>query len=161
MTFVTFSNLVLMLLCVAVIVQSIRLTRSFQAIRSSALNDSVAQLDRATGQAKAVLAELKTLLSTDGVAQTRAIRDGEALRDELSVMVGIGNAVAERIMEAVAAQNPARDDDAQQEKTGEEAIVADSSGGKSRRVTVRKQRSRASARRKGAGASVRQPAVNA
>jgi hypothetical protein len=86
MTFVTFSNLVLMVVCVAVIVQSIRLTRSFQAIRSSALNDSVAQLDRATGQARAVLAELKTLLSTDGVAQTRAVRDGEALRDELSVM---------------------------------------------------------------------------
>jgi hypothetical protein len=155
---------------VAVIVQSVRLTKSFQTIRSSTLDESIAQLDRSTGQAKAVLAELKTLLSTDGVAQTRAIKDGEVLRDELSVMVGIGNAVAERIMEAVASQNTARQDDALREgveesATGAEPAVAAAapSGCQSRRSSVRKARSRDTARRKGvpSGAGKQQSAVHA
>lgn len=108
MTFVIFSNLILMLLCVAVIVQTLRMAKGIRDIRSSSLNESVTQLDRATGQARAVLTELKALLATDATAQSRAIADGEALRDELSLMVGIGNAVAERIMEAATAQNEAK-----------------------------------------------------
>jgi predicted flap endonuclease-1-like 5' DNA nuclease len=110
MTFVVFSNLVLMLLCVAVIVQSLRMAKSFRSFRSCALNDSVAQLDRATGQAKAVLAELRTLLANDGAAQARAIASGEALRDELSVIVGIGNSIAERIVEAAATHTSQKDE---------------------------------------------------
>ena len=168
MTFVTFINLVLMLLCATVIVQSIRLTKSFKTIRSSALDESVAQLDRATGQAKAVLAELKTLLSTDGVAQSRVIKDGEALRDELSVMVGIGNAVAERIMEAVAAQNTAREDDASREAANDSAADAETaasapSGSQPRRPSARKPRPRGTSRRKGVAPASgnHQSAVNA
>ncbi|HKY80485.1 MAG TPA: DUF6468 domain-containing protein [Sphingobium sp.] len=105
MTFATFSNLIVMLLCVAVIVQSRRLSKSFNEVRSVNLRDSIAQLDRSTGQAKAVLAELKALLATEGVAHSRSVASGEALRDELSVMIGIGNAVAERIVEAAALQS--------------------------------------------------------
>ncbi|HUD95460.1 MAG TPA: hypothetical protein VMR39_28170, partial [Sphingobium sp.] len=48
------------------------------------------------------------VLATEVVAQSRAAASSEALRDELSVMVGIGNAVADRIMDAVAAQNEAK-----------------------------------------------------
>lgn len=160
MTLVTFSNFLLMLLCVAVIVQSIRLTKSFQAIRSSALNDSVVQLDRATGQAKAVLAELKFLLSTHGVAQTKAVKAGEELRDELSVMVGIGNAVAERIMDAVAAQNAARTDNA---AAGAEASAGAAVAKAPRRAPPRKPRSRGGTRPKGEASSAgKRPAtVNA
>ncbi len=102
MTFATFTNLVLMLLCVAVLVQCARMMRSFNAIKSGDLGETVKQLDRATAQARGVLAELKTILATDGAATTRTIASGETLRDELSVMVGIGNAVAERIMDAAA-----------------------------------------------------------
>ncbi|WIW90553.1 hypothetical protein K3M67_21365 (plasmid) [Sphingobium sp. V4] len=108
MSLATFSNAILMLLCMAVIVQTLRLSRSVRELRSSALHDSVAQLERATGQARAVLGELKMMLATEVVAQSRAAASSEALRDELSVMVGIGNAVAERILEAVAAQNEAK-----------------------------------------------------
>lgn len=100
MTFAIFINLLLALLCAAVLVQSARMMRSFNAIRSGDLAETVKQLDRATAQARGVLAELKTILATDGAATTRTIASGETLRDELSVMVGIGNAVAERIMEA-------------------------------------------------------------
>ncbi|RJF85744.1 DUF6468 domain-containing protein [Sphingomonas cavernae] len=102
MTFATFTNLVLMALCVAVLIQCARMMRSFNAIKSGDLGETVKQLDRATAQARSVLAELKTILATDGAATTRTIASGESLRDELSVMVGIGNAVAERIMDAAA-----------------------------------------------------------
>lgn len=105
MTFATFTNLILVMLCIAVMVQSARMMRSFNSIRSGNLSDMVTQLDRATGQARMVLADLKTLLSTDGAANARAIASSQALRDELSVMVGIGNAVAERIMDAAAQGN--------------------------------------------------------
>lgn len=100
MTFATIINVALMLLCVAVLVQSARMMRSFRAIKSGDLGDMVKSLDNATAQARTVLGELRELLATDGAANARSIASGEALRDELSVMVGIGNAVAERIMEA-------------------------------------------------------------
>lgn len=102
MTFATFTNVALMLLCVAVLVQSARMMKSFSAIRSGDLGATVKSLDNATAQARSVLAELRETLATDGAANARAIASGEALRDELSVMVGIGNSVAERIMEAAA-----------------------------------------------------------
>ena len=108
MTFVTFSNAMVMLLCVAVIVQTLRVSKSIRDLRAISLNDSVAQLERATGQARAVLGELRTLLVNEAVAQSRGAANSEALRDELAVMVGIGNSVADRIMEAVAAQNEAK-----------------------------------------------------
>lgn len=142
MTFVVFSNLVLMLLCVAVIVQSLRMAKSFRSFRSCALNDSVAQLDRATGQAKAVLAELRTLLANDGAAQVRAIASGEALRDELSVIVGIGNSIAERIVEAAATHTSQKD---------EQAAAAPVP---SVRPVARKPRVRGGARRKTAAKAV-------
>mgnify|MGYP003584988345 CR=1 FL=1 len=109
MTFVTFSNAMMMLLCVAVIVQTLRVSKSIRDLRSVSLGDSVVQLERATGQARAVLGELKVLLANEAVAQSRGAANSEALRDELAVMVGIGNSVADRIMEAVAAQNGAKE----------------------------------------------------
>ena len=112
MTFVTFSNAMVMLLCVAVIVQTLRVSKSIRDLRAISLNDSVAQLERATGQARAVLGELRTLLVNEAVAQSRGAANSEALRDELAVMVGIGNSVADRIMEAVAAQNEAKAEEA-------------------------------------------------
>lgn len=112
MTFVTFSNAMVMLLCVAVIVQTLRVSKSIRDLRAISLNDSVAQLERATGQARAVLGELRTLLANEAVAQSRGAANSEALRDELAVMVGIGNSVADRIMEAVAAQNEVKAEEA-------------------------------------------------
>jgi hypothetical protein len=137
MTFVTFINVIMMLLCVAVIFQTLRMAKGIRDLRSASLADSVTQLERATGQAKAVLTELKTVLATEVVAQGRAVAASEALRDELSVMVGVGNAVAERIMEAAAMQNEAK------------ATEAPKNEIQGRRQGARKNRSRtASGRRK-------------
>lgn len=147
MTFVTFSNALVMLLCVAVIVQTLRVSRSIRDLRATSLGDSVTQLERATGQARAVLGELRTLLANEAVAQSRGAANSEALRDELAVMVGIGNSVADRIMEAVAAQNEAQ------------ALEAAAKESSVRRQ--RKPRSRtASGRRKATGA-VKVPTVTA
>lgn len=141
MTFVTFSNVMMLLLCVAVIVQTLRMGKSIRDLRTTSLNDSVAQLERATGQARTVLGELKTLLANEVVAQSRGAANGEALRDELAVMVGIGNSVADRIMEAVAAQNAVK------------AAEADAKEASARRQGSRKLRSRASAGRRKASAA--------
>lgn len=143
MTFATLSNFILVPLCLAVIVQSIRMAKNVRDIRSSPLDKSVAQLDRATAQAHAVLIELKALLATDAMAQGRAMSSAEALRDELSVMVGIGNAVAERIVEAAALQKEPK---TQRPARGEASA---------RRQGSRKARSRtASAKRKTSATAV-------
>ncbi|GFE73374.1 MULTISPECIES: DUF6468 domain-containing protein [Novosphingobium] len=102
MTFATTINVVLILLCVSVLVQSARMSRRLRTLRDTQLAEGVAQLERATGQARAVLGDLKRVLSTDGQAQATAIAAAEEIRDELTLMVGIGNAVADRIMEAAA-----------------------------------------------------------
>ena len=44
-----------------------------------------------------------TVTLTEGAANAHAVARGEEIRDELSVMVGIANAVVERIMEAAEA----------------------------------------------------------
>lgn len=111
MIFATLTNLVLVILCIAVMAQSARLLRAFRTIKSGDLGDTVKSLDRATTEARAVLAELKDILSVDGAANARTIASGASLREELSVMVGIGNAVAERIMDAAGAANPKRHDE--------------------------------------------------
>jgi hypothetical protein len=107
MTFATFTNVVVILLCGAVLVQSVRMMKSFQAVKDGGLKDMVAALDMATGQARAVLSEMKETLRTDGAAHARTVAQGEAMREELTVMVGIANAVAERILETVEANNKA------------------------------------------------------
>ncbi|MPS71221.1 DUF6468 domain-containing protein [Novosphingobium aerophilum] len=105
MTFTTVINVALILLCVSVLVQSARMSRRLRIMRDTQLADSVTQIDRATNQARIVLGDLKRVLATDGKAQASAIAAAEEIRDELSLMVGIGNAVADRIMDA-AAQTP-------------------------------------------------------
>jgi hypothetical protein len=107
MTFATFTNVIVILLCGAVLVQSVRMMKSFQAVKEGGLKDMVAALDMATGQARAVLSEMKETLRTDGAAHARTVAQGEAMREELTVMVGIANAVAERILETVEANNKA------------------------------------------------------
>ena len=107
MTFATFTNVIVILLCGAVLVQSVRMMKSFQAVKDGGLKDMVAALDTATGQARAVLSEMKETLRTDGAAHARTVAQGDAMREELTVMVGIANAVAERILETVEANNKA------------------------------------------------------
>lgn len=106
MTFATFTNIVVILLCIAVLVQSVRLMRGIRAVQDGGLREMVEQLDKAAGQARIVLADLKKTLATEGAANARAVAQGEEIRDELSVMVGIANAVVERIVETAGASRP-------------------------------------------------------
>lgn len=103
MTFATIINAILSGLCVIVVVQSLRMVKSVREIRNLSLDESIAQIDAATSRAQAVLTELKMILSSTTAVQNRAIVEGEALRDELELMIGIGNSVADRITEAATA----------------------------------------------------------
>jgi len=100
MTFSVFTNFLVMMLCIAVLVQSVRMMRSLKAVKEGALKDTVTALDNATREAKLVLGELKKTLQNDAAHNARAIVDGGKMIEELTMMIGIGNSVAERILEA-------------------------------------------------------------
>jgi len=105
MSFSTLTNFITMLFCAAVLVQSVRMIRCLRAVKGVEFGTMVAALDVATAQAKAVLAELQETLRTDCAANARVIATGTAMREELTVMAGIADAVAERIVEAVEKTN--------------------------------------------------------
>lgn len=96
------ANLATIILCCAVLVQSVRMMRSLKAVRGGAIAEVVQALDNSTGQARMVLAELKTALGDCG-HNARALADAKAIADELTVMVGIANASADRMADAAAA----------------------------------------------------------
>ena len=97
MTPVLLVNSLLAILCVAVLVQSVRVQRSLSALRSSGLPDMVRALDKSTGEARTVLSQLTGALREDTAAGAAVLADGRTVREELTVMVGIANAVAERL----------------------------------------------------------------
>jgi hypothetical protein len=101
MTFATLTNIVLILLCGAVLVQSVRMMRNFETLKKGGLKDVVDALDKSTAQARVVLGDLKDTLRSEGAANARSVAKGEEMREELTVMVGIANAVAERIIETI------------------------------------------------------------
>jgi hypothetical protein len=101
MTFTMLSNILTMMFCAAVLVQSVRMIRCLRAVKGVAFGTMVAALDTSTAQAHAVLADLRETLRTDCAANARVIASGTAMREELTVMAGIADAVAERIVEAV------------------------------------------------------------
>lgn len=96
MTFATIADLGTMILCAAVLVQSVRMIRSLRAVRGGAITEVVTLLDRSTTEARMVLSELKGALH-DCSTSARALAEGQAIADELTVMVGIANASADRM----------------------------------------------------------------
>lgn len=106
MTFISLpliANLVMAILSSAMLVQSVRLLRSFRQIRTSGLADVVSALDRSTSEARTVLTELRITLSTEMGANQKTVTEAMALRDELAMMTEMGNATAERILTSVQA----------------------------------------------------------
>ena len=101
MTLATVADLITTMFCVAVLVQSVRMIRCLRAVKGTDFGAMVAALDTSTRQARAVLADLRETLRTECVANARVIASGTAMREELTVMAGIADAVAERIVEAV------------------------------------------------------------
>lgn len=107
MSFSTVTNIMTMLFCTAVLVQSIRLMRCLKDVKGENFAEMVVALDTATSQARNVLADLRETLRVDCAANARVIASGTAMREELTVMAGIADAVAERIVEAVGKTTPA------------------------------------------------------
>ena len=101
MTFATLSNIATMLFCIAVLVQSVRLMRALRAVKSDDFGAIISALDASTAQARTVLADLRETLRTECAANARVIATGTAMREELTVMSGIADSVAERIVAAV------------------------------------------------------------
>ena len=119
MNFALLTNFACMILCCAVLVQSMRLMRSLRAVKDGSLGEVVQSLDKATGLARAVLSDMKTTLSRDMSTNAQMLDDAKAIRDELNVMIGIGDAIAERIASASSAAN------AVAEKTGTDEKAED------------------------------------
>lgn len=103
MTFATTTNIVTIILCLAVLVQCARMMRSLAALKAADLPAMVAALDAATNQARRVLSDIRDVLARDAEPSMRALADAVAIRDELQVMVGIANATADRLLESSAA----------------------------------------------------------
>jgi|APFEC2959095136_1045048.scaffolds.fasta_scaffold00060_41 hypothetical protein len=100
MTFSVLTNIATMILCIAVLIQTVRLMRALDAVKGGVLTDVVTALDTSTNQARQVLGNLTALLRCDVAETTRTLSDGKAMIEELAVMTGIANAVAERIVDA-------------------------------------------------------------
>ncbi len=105
MTFATLTNIVTIMFCTAVLIQSVRMIRCLRAVKGEAFGSMVTALDASTAQARTVLADLRETLRTDCAANARVIASGTSMREELTVMAGIADAVAERIVEAVGKSN--------------------------------------------------------
>ncbi len=112
MNLALFANVLTILFCTAVLVQSVRMMRSLRTVKDGALTQVVQALEKATGQARAVLSDMKTTLGTDCAQHARLVEQARALRDELSVMTGIADAACERIVNAVGIANSLRSPDA-------------------------------------------------
>lgn len=108
MSLALFANALTIILCMAVLVQSVRMMRSLRSVKEGALTDMVGALDKATVQARAVLSDMKQTLGTDCAQHARLVERAQALRDELSDMIGIADASCERIVAAVSTANAAK-----------------------------------------------------
>lgn len=122
MSFTLLTNLVTIILCLAVLVQSVRMMRSLAAVKTGPLPQMVQALDASTARASQVLVELKGLLQGDAAANARKLGEAEAMRDELGIMIGIANATADRLLEAVEAR---RHEDVPSEKDGNDNDLAE------------------------------------
>lgn len=111
MTFATLANIATMLFCAAVLVQSVRMMRSLKAVKEGALTEVVDALDKSTVHARAVLSELKMALAQCS-GNARMLGDAKEMAEELSIMIGIANASAERLVDAAASANGSQNGEA-------------------------------------------------
>ncbi len=105
MTFASATTIASILLCIAVLVQSIRLMRALEAVKGGGLGQIVGSVDTATAEARRVLGQLTALLRGDLALTAQTLQQGKAMVDELTVMTGIADAIAERIVAVAGASN--------------------------------------------------------
>lgn len=137
MTFATMTNIATMILCIAVLIQTVRLMTMLATVKGGALTDMVKALDVATHEARQVMAGLSALLQGDVAQTSRTLIEGKTMVEELTIMTGIANAIAERIVDAASASNgPAGHADPQADPRAEpqpEAMPAPAAPPRSRR----------------------------
>lgn len=93
-------QLLLAILCAGVIVQTVRLMRRLALVADGRLGEAVAALDAATREARTVLGGLRQALGGDGAAVAREVLAARELSEELRMMIGIADAMAERLSDA-------------------------------------------------------------
>jgi len=108
MSFAILANALTMILCMAVLVQSVRMMRSLRTVKDGALTEVVTALEKATAGARSVLSEMKSTLGTDCAQHARLVDQARDLRDELSDMIGIADAACERVVNVVGLANAVR-----------------------------------------------------
>ncbi|MDQ4421114.1 DUF6468 domain-containing protein [Sphingobium sp. DEHP117] len=107
MTVGIMSQLLLAILCGGVIVQTVRLMRRLRMVADGQLGEAVTALDAATREARTVLSGLRQALGGDGAAVAREVMAARELSEELRMMIGIADAMAERLSGAGSAEAPA------------------------------------------------------
>ncbi len=120
MNFALLANVLTMIFCMAVLVQSVRMMRSLRTVKDGALTEVVTALEKATSGARSVLSEMKSTLGTDCAQHARLVEQARDLRDELSDMIGIADAACERVVNAVGLANAVRSADAVEAAEGED-----------------------------------------
>jgi hypothetical protein len=119
MSLALLANVLTMIFCMAVLVQSVRMMRSLRTVKDGALTQVVDALQNATVQARAVLSDMKQTLGTDCAQHARLVDQARNLRDELSDMIGIADSACERIVASVSLANAVRDAQADDEARAE------------------------------------------
>ncbi len=99
MTLSLTANLVTGLLCVAVLVQSLRMMRGLARMERLGLSETVSAMDRATSAARQLLGDLKISLADEGQRLAATRDEASKLRDELATLVSLADARASRIAE--------------------------------------------------------------
>lgn len=100
-------NLGVTALCLAVLVQSVRLMRAMRVLRGDGLPAMIGSLDRSCIEARRVLSSLQSALGTAAERAT-TLESGREIAEELNVMIGIANASAERLLAAGMKQREAQ-----------------------------------------------------
>ena len=126
MSIALLANVLTIILCMAVLVQSVRMMKSLRTVKDGALTQVVEALQVTTVQARAVLSDMKHTLGTDCARHAQLVERARELRDELSLMTGIADSAAERIVNAVSLANAQRGTaDAEAADTAEAEAIAE------------------------------------
>lgn len=107
------TSMILIVLCSGVMFQTLRLTRLLRAMRPSEFAKVIAPIDQSTAASRAMLDELRLSLAAEAEEQAATLesslkvrRELDALREELSIIIGVGDSVADRITAAISAATP-------------------------------------------------------
>ena len=95
----TVMNVLTMVLCCGVLLQSWRMSQLLKRFRTADFPAMVTGITGATEEAEAVLERLRALLANAAEPKLKAIATADRIADELGVMIGLANASADRLQD--------------------------------------------------------------